>query len=75
MLARQYCFTLTLALAALATNGAGAQTLEQRLDGLVEAVEPRVIAWRRDIHANPELGFEEVRTSALVANHLEESRH
>jgi amidohydrolase len=70
MLARQCCFTLTLALAALATNGAGAQTLEQRLDGLVEAVEPRVIAWRRDIHANPELGFEEVRTSALVANHL-----
>jgi amidohydrolase len=70
MLARQCCFTLTLALAALTANAAGAQTLEQRLDGLAEAVEPKVIAWRRDIHANPELGFEEVRTSTLVANHL-----
>ena len=70
MLARQYCFSLTFALATLAADGAGAQTLGQRLDGLAEAVEPKVIAWRRDIHANPELGFEEVRTSALVANHL-----
>ncbi len=28
-------------------------------------------AWRRDFHAHPELGFEEVRTSALVAERLE----
>ncbi|NMJ41162.1 amidohydrolase [Roseomonas sp. JC162] len=27
-------------------------------------------AWRRDFHAHPELGFEEVRTSALVAERL-----
>jgi amidohydrolase len=27
--------------------------------------------WRRDIHAHPELGFEEVRTSQLVAEKLE----
>ncbi|HUA76583.1 MAG TPA: amidohydrolase, partial [Acetobacteraceae bacterium] len=31
---------------------------------------PEVAAWRRDIHAHPELGFEERRTSALVAGKL-----
>src|SRR4051794_28373627 len=35
-----------------------------------QAQEARVIAWRRDIHAHPELGNEEQRTSALVAEHL-----
>ncbi|MBL4726842.1 MAG: amidohydrolase, partial [Rhizobiaceae bacterium] len=28
---------------------------------------------RRDLHAHPELGFEEVRTSEIVAKHLEEA--
>ena len=34
------------------------------------AIEAQMIAWRRDIHQNPELGNNEVRTSALVAQHL-----
>ena len=34
------------------------------------ALEQKVIAWRRDIHANPELGNREFRTSKLVAEHL-----
>lgn len=33
-------------------------------------VQPRVVAWRRDIHEHPELGNREVRTAALVADHL-----
>ena len=37
----------------------------------IEAVEPKVIAWRRDIHQNPELSNREFRTAALVAKHLE----
>ncbi|MDR1827738.1 MAG: amidohydrolase [Methylobacteriaceae bacterium] len=31
---------------------------------------PEVTAWRRDFHAHPELGFEETRTAALVAERL-----
>ncbi|MCP4009273.1 MAG: amidohydrolase [Proteobacteria bacterium] len=31
-----------------------------------------MVGWRRDIHAHPELGFEEFRTSALVAEKLEQ---
>ncbi len=34
---------------------------------------PFLTALRRDLHANPELGFEEVRTSALVADLLEDA--
>lgn len=33
---------------------------------------PEISAWRRDIHANPELRFEEHRTAAFVATKLEE---
>ena len=39
-------------------------------DQLADRVESRVIAWRRDIHANPELGNREFRTAKLVAEHL-----
>jgi amidohydrolase len=35
-------------------------------------IENQIIAWRRDIHANPELGFEENRTAAVVAEALRE---
>src|SRR5260370_3969329 len=33
-------------------------------------LEAKVIAWRRDIHQNPELSYHETRTAALVAQHL-----
>ena len=36
----------------------------------VEAVTPRVVTWRRDLHANPELGFAATRTAGVVADHL-----
>lgn len=47
-----------------------ADELAARIDLAASELEERVIAWRRDIHANPELGFEETRTAGLVADHL-----
>ena len=36
-----------------------------------DAEEKKVIAWRRDIHEHPELSNREIRTSALIAKHLQ----
>ena len=38
----------------------------------VAAFTDEMTAWRRDIHAHPELGFEENRTSDIVAEKLEQ---
>ena len=37
----------------------------------IAAIHDEMTAWRRDIHAHPELGFEEERTAAIVAEKLE----
>jgi amidohydrolase len=55
----------TLALSLSATPAAAAST-----EDLLRAVEPQVVAWRRDIHEHPELSNREFRTSKLVAAHL-----
>lgn len=44
--------------------------LVSEIDRRAKSLAPRVIAWRHDIHQNPELSFQEERTSALVAAHL-----
>ena len=62
---RAYLSALLMVVAASAVGGS------PPVDALVAAVEPKVIAWRRDIHAHPELGNREVRTAAVVARHLE----
>ncbi|MDA1028412.1 MAG: amidohydrolase [Bacteroidetes bacterium] len=45
----------------------GAQDL---VDQIANALEPKVIEWRRDFHANPELSNREFRTAGVVAEHL-----
>jgi amidohydrolase len=47
-----------------------ASSLHAAIDAAAVAAESQVIAWRRDIHAHPELGNREVRTSGIVADHL-----
>ena len=58
-------FTLAAALALAATGAAGAE-----VETLAGGIDAKVLAWRRDIHANPELGNRETRTAKLVADHL-----
>ena len=41
------------------------------MNAMVDKLEPKLIDWRHDIHQNPELGNNEVRTAALVAKHLQ----
>jgi amidohydrolase len=36
-----------------------------------DALQSQIIAWRRDFHEHPELGNHEVRTSGIIAKHLQ----
>ena len=36
----------------------------------IKKIEPKCIAWRRELHANPELGNREFKTANLIAAHL-----
>ena len=44
--------------------------MEAEITRRTEAVLPKVVAWRRDLHQNPELGNRETRTAGIVAEHL-----
>ena len=65
--ARWAATSVLLALASAAqAQGVDASTL-QALDAQIAKVSPQLVAWRRDIHAHPELSGQELRTAALVA--------
>ncbi len=59
---------LALMLYLMAPNVSAA--LEAEIAARAAALEDQVVAWRRDIHANPELSNREFRTAKLVAEHL-----
>ena len=45
--------------------------LRNKINNAADKIEPKVIEWRRDIHEHPELGNNEIRTSGIVAKHLQ----
>jgi hypothetical protein len=49
---------------------AGAAVDRSQVDELSASIEPKVIAWRREIHEHPELSNRETRTAKLVAQQL-----
>ena len=57
-------------LANLPARAAETPPLPAEVQARVDRVMPDVVAWRRDIHAHPELSNREFRTANLVADHL-----
>jgi amidohydrolase len=69
MIVRRMIVALVGTLGAWHSGGAVAD-LGERIAAEASALEAQVVAWRRDIHQHPELSNREVRTAALVAEHL-----
>ena len=54
----------------IATAQTTPASLEDQIRKDASSIESQLIDWRRDIHQHPELGEQETRTAALVAEHL-----
>jgi amidohydrolase len=61
---------IVLALLVLPTFAVRAEIARTELDAAVQALEPRLVEWRRDFHRHPELANREFRTAGKVAEHL-----
>ena len=44
--------------------------LKQQISKKADAIEKKIIDWRRDFHEHPELGNHEFRTAKIIADHL-----
>jgi amidohydrolase len=45
-------------------------SLKGKMDKMANDIESKVVAWRRDLHQNPELSNRETRTASIVEKHL-----
>ena len=64
------CFALIVLASPLPLPLLAQSRLDAEIDRRATQVEGKVVAWRRDIHAHPELSNREVRTGQIVAEHL-----
>lgn len=62
--------SILLLLAVLLAPAVPAAAAPDDVETQLRAVAPKLLAWRRDFHAHPELGNRETRTAAVVAEHL-----
>jgi amidohydrolase len=62
---------LALLLAGSFTGVAQTINSKDKLSQAADKIEAKVLEWRRDFHANPELGNRETRTAGIVARHLQ----
>ena len=62
-------FAMLAAMSAFSTS-VDAQDNAARAGQMSAAINPKVVEWRRDFHAHPELGNRETRTAKVVADHL-----
>ena len=53
-----------------APDEGGAMTLDARVDEGVMGINDKLVKWRRDLHAHPELSNREFRTAEVIAAHL-----
>ncbi|OAQ38752.1 N-acyl-L-amino acid amidohydrolase [Pedobacter psychrophilus] len=56
------CFTLN--------SFSQTEAIKSQVSKKVDAIEKKIIDWRRDFHEHPELGNQEFRTSKIIAEHL-----
>jgi amidohydrolase len=68
-LARAGLFSLAVALGASA-QAATPPATTAAADAAAQAIEAKMIGWRRDFHQHPELGNAEVRSARIIADHL-----
>jgi amidohydrolase len=62
---------LTLIITGIALNTfAQSDGLKQKVSQKTDAIEKKIIDWRRDFHEHPELGNQEFRSAEIIAKHL-----
>lgn len=69
MLRLSLTLCLLVSLPASASADLGSE-LREAIAARAVQLEAKLIGWRRDFHAHPELGNREVRTASIVAKHL-----
>jgi amidohydrolase len=67
---RRICGYFSIACVLIAGTAFSQTAQIEQINRKAQALEPKIVEWRRDFHIHPELGNREKRTSEIVAAHL-----